>query len=131
QVLDSTEPTSYQDACKSPEWVEAMEKELSALELNKTWELTELPANCKAISFKWVYKIKYHQDGSVEKYKARLVIRGFNKKEGIDYKHTFSPVAKLATVRVLIAIATAKGWPLHQLDANNAFCMDTLMKTFT
>ncbi|GJU56632.1 retrovirus-related pol polyprotein from transposon RE1 [Tanacetum coccineum] len=116
--MDSTEPTSYQDACKSLEWVEAMEKELSALELNKTWELTELPANCKAISSKWVYKIKYHQDGSVEKYKARLVIRGFNQKEGIDYKHTFSPVAKLATVRVLIAIATAKGWPLHQLDAS-------------
>ncbi|GJR64392.1 retrovirus-related pol polyprotein from transposon RE1 [Tanacetum coccineum] len=99
QVFDGTEPTSYQQACQSPQWVEAMENELNALEQNHTWKLTTLSANCKAISFKWVYKIKYYQDGSVERFKARLVIRGFSQKEWTDYKHTFSPVAKLATVR--------------------------------
>ncbi|GKA30496.1 retrovirus-related pol polyprotein from transposon TNT 1-94 [Tanacetum coccineum] len=75
----------------------------------------------KLITSKWVYKIKYKPDGKVDKFKARLVVRGFNQKEGLDHKHTFSPVAKLAIVRVLIAIAIAKQWSLHQLDINNAF----------
>nr|GEV75931.1 cysteine-rich RLK (receptor-like protein kinase) 8 [Tanacetum cinerariifolium] len=97
------------------------EYELQALKANETWTLTELPQGHKDISSKWVYKVKYLPSGIVDKYKARLVIRGFSQKEGLNYKHTFSPVAKAATVRVLIAIATTKEWPLHQLDANNAF----------
>ncbi|GJW70280.1 retrovirus-related pol polyprotein from transposon RE1 [Tanacetum coccineum] len=105
-------------------WVEAMDKELEALERNNTWELTTLPAGHKPITFKWVYKIKYNPDATIERLKARLVVRGFNQKEGQDYKHTFSPVAKLAIVRVLIALATAKEWDLHQLDINNAFLHD-------
>nr|GEV34771.1 Gag-Pol polyprotein [Tanacetum cinerariifolium] len=104
-----------------PKWVEAMEKELKALEINDTWKLTELTEGHKAISLKWVYKIKYLPNGKVERYKARLVIKGFDQKEGVDYKHTFSPMPKATTVRVLIAIATVKGWPIHQLDINNAF----------
>lgn len=123
-VLTHTEPSSYHQACQHPQWVAAMDSELNALEKNETWDLTVLPACCKAITSKWVYKIKYNLDGTVDKFKARLVIRGFYQKEGVDYKHTFSHVAKLATVRVLIAIATAKGWPSHQLDVNNAFLHD-------
>ena len=98
-----------------------MEKELAALEANGTWRLTTLPPHKKALTSKWVYKVKYRPDGSIERYKARLVIRGFQQIKDRDYKHTFSPVAKLTTVRVFIALATAKGWPLHQLDINNAF----------
>lgn len=98
-----------------------MQKELSALEANNTWDLELLPVGHKAVSSKWVFKIKYHPNGTVERYKARLVIKGFHQNEGLDYKHTFAPIVKLATVRVIIAIATAKGWPLHQLDINNAF----------
>ena len=120
-VLTSLEPTTYPQAASNPKWVDAMDKELYALDVNDTWEVTELPEGKKAISSKWVYKIKFLPDGTVDKYKARLVIRGFDQREGLDYKHTFSPVAKAATIRVLIAIATAKGWPLHQLDVNNAF----------
>ncbi|GJX94424.1 retrovirus-related pol polyprotein from transposon TNT 1-94 [Tanacetum coccineum] len=104
-----------------PGWVEAMDKELEALERNNTWELTTLPAGHKPITSKWVYKIKYNPDAIIEGLKARLVVRGFNQKEGQDYKHTFLPVAKLAIVRVLIALATAKEWDLHQLDISNAF----------
>nr|GEV27950.1 probable carboxylesterase 2 [Tanacetum cinerariifolium] len=108
-------------SASDPKWVDAIEKELKALEINDTWQLTELPEGHKAISSKWVYKIKYFPNGKMERYKARLVIRGFDQKERVDYKHTFSPVAKVATVRVLIAITTAKGWPIHQLNINNAF----------
>ncbi|GKD22240.1 retrovirus-related pol polyprotein from transposon TNT 1-94 [Tanacetum coccineum] len=120
-VLAIPEPVSYSQAISNSEWVEAMNKELQALETNNTWTLNELPDGHKAISSKWVYKIKFYPDESVDKYKARLVIRGFSQKEGLDYKHTFSPVAKAVIVRVLIAIATTKGWPLHKLDVNNAF----------
>nr|GEV78268.1 hypothetical protein [Tanacetum cinerariifolium] len=102
-------------------WVGDMNKELQALETNDTWTLTELPSSHKEIYSKWVYKVKFSPNGTVDNYKARLVIRGFSQKEDLDYKHTFSPVAKAATVRVLIVIATAKGWPLYQLDVNNAF----------
>ena len=97
-----------------------MDKELTALEANKTWSLTYLPPGQKALTSK-VYKIKFRPNGSIERHKARLVIRGFEQVKDKDYKHTFSPVAKLTTVRVLIALASSKGWPLHQLDINNAF----------
>ena len=98
-----------------------MEHELTALEQNHTWILTYLPQRKKAFTSKWVYKTKYKAYGSVERHKARLVIRGFEQVKDKDYKHIFSPVAKLTTVRIFIALATAKSWPLHQLDINNAF----------
>ncbi|GJV60329.1 retrovirus-related pol polyprotein from transposon TNT 1-94 [Tanacetum coccineum] len=120
-VFANSEPTSYAQAEKDVEWVRAIEAELTPLERNQTWTVTSLPKGHKPITSKWVYKIKYKPDGQVDRFKARLVVRGFNQKEGLDYKHTFSHVAKLSTVRVLIVIATAKQWPLHQLDINNAF----------
>jgi len=99
----------------------AMDQELTALEQNGTWTLTSLPPGKRALTSKWVYRVKFRPDGSVERYKARLVIRGFEQIKDKDYKHTFSPVAKLTTVRVFIALASAKGWLMHQLDINNAF----------
>nr|GEV15003.1 hypothetical protein [Tanacetum cinerariifolium] len=98
-----------------------MNAELAALEKNETWTLTTLPPGHKPITSKGVYKTKYHQTGIGDKLKTRLVVGGFNQKEGLDYKHTFSPIAKLATVRVLVALETAKQWHLHLLDVNNAF----------
>ncbi|GJV04359.1 retrovirus-related pol polyprotein from transposon TNT 1-94 [Tanacetum coccineum] len=112
-VFAYSEPHSYKQAMTDKGWVEAMNKELQALEKNNIWELTTLTAGHKPITSKWVFKIKYYPDGSLDKFKARLVVRGFNQKEGQDYKHTFLPVAKLATVSVLIALATAKEWDLH------------------
>jgi hypothetical protein len=97
-----------------------MSKELTALEANHTWILTSLPPRKHPIGCEWVYKLKFKSYGSIERYKARLVAKGYNQHEGLDY-FNFSPVAKLGTVRSFIAIATAKGWSLTQLDVNNAF----------
>jgi len=120
-VLHKPEPKYYSQAKLYPEWEMAMNHELQALEQNHTWILTSLPPGKKALTSKWVYKTKYNPDGSVERHKARLVIRGFEQVKDKNYKQTFSQVAKLTTVRVFIVTATAKNWPLHQLDINNAF----------
>ena len=102
-------------------WQEAMTVEIAALKANNTWTLTTLPANKKPIGCKWVYKVKYKFDGSVERYKAWLVVKGFTKKKGVDYTETFSPVAKMVFVKCLLAVAAVKSWYLAQLDVHNAF----------
>ena len=115
------ELTSYTQAVKHEEWREAMNTEITALELNKTWTIVDLPASTHVIGCKWVYKVKLKSDGALERYKARLVAKGYNQCEGLDYYETFPPVAKLTTVRTLLAVAAVKQWHLHQLDVNNAF----------
>ena len=98
-----------------------MEAELTALELNNTWVISDLPPGKIPIDCKYVYKVKCNSDGTVERLKARLVAKGYTQQEGIDYHETFSPVAKMVTVRSLLSIAAVRGWQLHQFDVNNAF----------
>ncbi|MCI05930.1 retrovirus-related pol polyprotein from transposon TNT 1-94, partial [Trifolium medium] len=120
-IITTTEPRDYKEASQLPCWVEAMNTELKALHQNKTWIYVDQPPNVKPIGNKWVYKVKHKADGFIERYKARLVAKGYNQIEGLDFFDTFSPVAKITTVRTLIALASAKSWHLHQMDVNNAF----------
>ncbi|GJT04421.1 putative RNA-directed DNA polymerase [Tanacetum coccineum] len=114
-------PANTEQALKSKHWKDAMEEEIKALIKNNTWEKRVLPPGKKTVGCRWVFTIKYKPDGTIERYKARLVAKGHTQTYGIDYSETFSPVAKINTIRVLISIAANKGWPLHQFDVKNAF----------
>jgi len=98
-----------------------MGEEMTTLDANATWELVALLKDKKAIGCKWVYKVKHNVNESVNKYKARLVAKGYAQTYGIDYEETYSPVAKMITVRAIIAMVAAKGWSLHQMDVKNVF----------
>ena len=125
---DAHVPKTFKEAMASEQksqWKKAMDTEIAALKRNSTWKL-EHRAGRKAIKCKWVYVIKYDADGSIIKYKARLVAKGFTQQQGIDYNEIFSPVSKIATWRILIAIAAAKGWDLFQDDVPSAFLKGSL-----
>jgi len=114
-------PKSFTEANKFDCWKQAMQAELSVLESTGTWQLVDMPAHVKPIGCKWIYRVKYHANGSIERYKVRLVAKGYNQIEGLDFFDTLSPVAKMTTVRLVLALASINHWNLHQLDVNNAF----------
>jgi hypothetical protein len=115
------EPTSFSQAVQHPQWREAIHLEIAALQATGTWSLVPLPSHKRPIGCKWVYKIKLKADGTVERYKAWLVAKGYSQIEGVDYQETFAPVAKMVIVRVLLSMAALHGWHLHQLYVHNAF----------
>ena len=115
------EPDSLQEALEDPTWKKAMQDEYDALLRNGTWRLVPQKQGTNIIDCKWVYKIKKKADGSIDRYKARLVAKGFKQRYGIDYEDTFSPVVKIATIRLVLSIAVSRGWCLRQLDVQNAF----------
>jgi hypothetical protein len=106
-----------------------MEEEFDALSANHTWDLVPRPRQANVVTGKWIFKHKFHADGSLDRYKARWVLRGFTQRPGVDYDETFSPVVKPATVRTILTLAHSRDWPIHQLDVKNAFLHGTLTET--
>ncbi|GJR06489.1 ribonuclease H-like domain, reverse transcriptase, RNA-dependent DNA polymerase [Tanacetum coccineum] len=99
------EPRNYKEASKDKKWIDAMEIELDSINKNNTWTLTTLPTNQKAIGLKWVFKTKRDAKGKIIKYKARLVAKGYVQEQGIDFDEVFAPVARIETVRLILALA--------------------------
>ncbi|CAI7838512.1 unnamed protein product [Closterium sp. NIES-53] len=118
------EPATLKEALEisdAEEWKKEMESELKSIEENGTWELVELPEGRKAITSKWLFKIKSDADGKIERYKSRLVAKGYQQKEKVEYKELFAPVVKPTTLRTLLACAAIKGWVVKQMDVTTAF----------
>ena len=125
-VIESAEGImpSYEEAQKLPDWPkweDAINKELDNLKATGTWELVKRPTDTNVVDSKWVLRIKKNSAGEVEKYKARLVAKGFTQIYGVDYYETYAPVARLASFRILLAIAARNGWPVHSFDFDSAY----------
>uniref|UniRef100_A0AAV1V9L0 Reverse transcriptase Ty1/copia-type domain-containing protein n=1 Tax=Peronospora matthiolae TaxID=2874970 RepID=A0AAV1V9L0_9STRA len=123
-AVDLSEPSTFEAAVSGPDqvhWRKAIHAELESMRLRGVFRAAKLPNGQRAIGTKWVFKIKRKADGSIEKYNARLVAKGFRQKYGIDYTETFSPVVKYVTLRMVIAISKHFGWPIDQLDVVTAF----------
>ncbi|RVW50800.1 Retrovirus-related Pol polyprotein from transposon TNT 1-94 [Vitis vinifera] len=114
-------PKSTHEALSHPGWRQAMVDEMAALHSNGTWDLVVLPSGKSTVGCRWVYAVKVGPDGQVDRLKARLVAKGYTQVYGSDYGDTFSPVAKIASVRLLLSMAAMCSWPLYQLDIKNAF----------
>ena len=122
-------PSSVRTALLDPHWRRAMEEEYAALVANQTWDLVPRPPGTNVVTGKWIWTHKRRADGTLERYKARWVLRGFTQRPGVDYDETFSPVVKPATVRTVLSLALARSWPVHQLDVKNAFLHGALTET--
>jgi hypothetical protein len=122
--LPDEEPTCSEEAIKRKEWADAMTEEYQSIMKNEVWEIVPRSKNKDGVSYRWLFKIKHVANGSIEKYKARFVARGFSHKEGIDYEETFAPVARYTSIRTIIALAAKMKWKLHQMDVKTAFLND-------
>ncbi|XP_042509245.1 cytochrome P450 71AU50-like [Macadamia integrifolia] len=118
-IIEEREPCTYQEACESseaPQWRASMEEEMEALHKNKTWDLVNLPKGRKAIGCRQVYKLKIDTNENVERYKSRLVVKGYAQKSGIDFNEIFSPVVHLMTIRTVLSMAVVLDLELEQLQ---------------
>jgi hypothetical protein len=124
-IPEIREPRTYAEAVGDPhygkQWEAAIRDELNVLIANGTWRLEKLPADRKAITSKWVFKVKRHADGSVDRLKARVVARGFTQQYGVDYNETFAPMVRMASVRFQLAIAAQKKLVVHSVDVVSAY----------
>jgi hypothetical protein len=122
------EPSSYKEAILDPLWQQTMDEELSALHKTDTWDLVHVPFGKSVVGCRWVYKIKTNCNGSIERYKVRLVAKGYSQQYGMDYEETFAHVAKMTTIITLIAVALILQWHISQLDVKNVFLNEVLQE---
>nr|XP_016468765.1 PREDICTED: uncharacterized protein LOC107791253 [Nicotiana tabacum] len=122
------EPKSFAEASQDLKWIEAMKAKITALEENKTWSIIPLPLGKFSIGCKWVFKVKYKSSVELERYKSRLVAKGYSQQKGLDYTETFSPVAKMVTIRAIVALAVAFGWYVFHMDVHNTFFQGDLLE---
>lgn len=98
-----------------------MSREFNSTNENYTWDLVEVTEKMNVVGCRWVFTIKYNSDGTIDRYKARIVAKGYHQQQGIDYEDTFSPVIKLTTIRIVLGLAVNNDWPVRQIDVNTAF----------
>ena len=115
------EPSNHTEAAQDTLWQRAMQEELKSIVENNTWTLADLPAGKRPIGLKWVFKLKKDETGAIVKHKARLVAKGYVQQQGIDFDEVFAPVARMESVRLLLAIAAHLGWFVHHMDVKSAF----------
>jgi hypothetical protein len=119
-IIES-ELTCFEEAIKKQVWKDSMMEEYTSIMKNDVWEIVPRPKNKFVVSSKLIYKIKHAADGSIDKYKARFVARGFSQKEGVDYEETFAPMARYTSICAVMSIATQMGWKIHQMDVKTTF----------
>ncbi|GJX23743.1 ribonuclease H-like domain-containing protein [Tanacetum coccineum] len=125
----SSLPKSYRDAFNDPNWQNAMHDEYTALIKNKTWTLVPRPPDTNIVRCMWLFRHKFLADGTLSRYKARLVANGSTQLEGVDVDETFSLVVKPATIQTVLSLAASRHWQIHQLDVKNAFLHGDLFET--
>jgi hypothetical protein len=123
------EPTSMGQALSQPHWCATMSHELTALMKHDTWDLILPLFDCQPVGCKWVFRTKHKADGSVDRFKAILVAKGYHQRLGVDYKETFSPVVKPSTIRAVLSIVVMHAWVLRQMNVHNAFLNGALTET--
>ena len=122
--LIEAKPQTYKEVMstpKAPYWQEAVNDEINSIMQNHTWELVNLPPGNKPIGCKWIFKRKLRTDGTIDKYKARLVAKGYRQNEGLNFFDTCSPVTRITSIRMLIAIVAIHNFEIHQIDVKTAF----------
>ena len=120
-ALFSCEPQTFEETAKDAKWKKDMEEELNMIDKNNTWNLLDPPKGKDIICLKWVYKTKYNEDGSIQKHKARLVAKGYSQQPGVDFNETFALVARIETIRLVLAIAAQLELNVYQMDVKSTF----------
>ena len=129
KALSLETPSNVAEALSDNNWKLAMQDEFNALIKNQTWCLVPPEQHMKLVGNKWIFIVKQNSDGIKNRYKARLVAKGFLQTEGVNYQETFSPVVKVATIRIVLSLVVINNWKLRQVDINNAFLNEELTKT--
>jgi hypothetical protein len=121
--MDDT-PKTIVKAFASPDaddWKEAVHSEMDSILSNRTWDLVDRPYGCKPVCCKWVFKKKIRLDGTIDKYKTRLVAKGYTQKKGKDFFYTYSPIARLTIIHVLLSLTASHGLLIHQMNVKTTF----------